>query len=188
VRYAIAELEAHPLLLREELDLERDQEENENNEPAHWGHGDRHAKETGQNAGEDGWPTPAYEPVVTSSWACFMVNGARSNCCRGARPDGKQQAGGVAHDFNNLLAVMVGNASLAVESCSIGGRERKFLDEVIRSGMKAADLTSQLLAYAGKGTRRAWEAAVTAARRTSRTKPRGVPRPDTFRITRRLTK
>jgi PAS domain S-box-containing protein len=61
-------------------------------------------------------------------------------------------AGGVAHDFNNLLAVMIGNASLAAETLKEGSRERGFLEEIVKSGRKAADLTSQLLAYAGRGT------------------------------------
>jgi hypothetical protein len=50
----LAELGAHPLFLHAELDPEREEEENENDEPAHLGDGNRHAKETGQNAGVDG--------------------------------------------------------------------------------------------------------------------------------------
>ncbi|MEP6717155.1 MAG: response regulator, partial [Terriglobia bacterium] len=63
-------------------------------------------------------------------------------------------AGGVAHDFNNLLAVMIGNASLALQLLEEGRRERRFLDQVIKSGAKAAELTAQLLAYAGKNALR----------------------------------
>jgi hypothetical protein len=50
----LAELGTHPLLLPAELDPEREEEESENDEPAHLGDGNRHAKETGQNAGVDG--------------------------------------------------------------------------------------------------------------------------------------
>lgn len=60
-------------------------------------------------------------------------------------------AGGIAHDFNNLLTAILGNASLVCESLPVNDRKRELLDEVIRAGERAADLTSQMLAYAGKG-------------------------------------
>ncbi len=63
-------------------------------------------------------------------------------------------AAGVAHDFNNLLAIMIGNASLALELLPDGSRGCEYLEQVLRSGTKAADLTAQLLSYAGKGTLR----------------------------------
>ena len=58
-------------------------------------------------------------------------------------------AGGVAHDFNNLLVGIVGNASLALDDAS--EESRQSLEDVISAGERAADLTRQLLAYAGKG-------------------------------------
>jgi PAS domain S-box-containing protein len=61
-------------------------------------------------------------------------------------------AGGIAHDFNNLLTGIIGNASLAAEELARGGRARRLVDEVIAAGHRAADLTRQLLAYAGKGS------------------------------------
>ncbi|SPE35115.1 putative PAS/PAC sensor hybrid histidine kinase [Candidatus Sulfopaludibacter sp. SbA6] len=60
-------------------------------------------------------------------------------------------AGGVAHDFNNLLTGILGNASLALDSTSPYDRNRALLDEVMKAAERAADLTRQLLAYAGKG-------------------------------------
>ena len=60
-------------------------------------------------------------------------------------------AGGVAHDFNNLLTGVIGNASLALQDLSHFHPAHGLLKEVIESGRKAADLTRQLLAYAGKG-------------------------------------
>ena len=59
-------------------------------------------------------------------------------------------AGGVAHDFNNLLTGILGNASLVYSE--IGDNPlRPRLREIVRASERAADLTRQLLAYAGKG-------------------------------------
>jgi PAS domain S-box-containing protein len=60
-------------------------------------------------------------------------------------------AGGIAHDFNNLLVGILGNASLAVESLSPANPTRALLNDVVKASERAADLTRQLLAYAGKG-------------------------------------
>jgi PAS domain S-box-containing protein len=58
-------------------------------------------------------------------------------------------AGGVAHDFNNLLTGILANTTLALEyaPASIAG----YLRDVVLASERAADLTRQLLAYAGKG-------------------------------------
>ena len=60
-------------------------------------------------------------------------------------------AGGVAHDFNNLLTGILGNASLVLEIMNPDPAARSMLDDIIRASERAADLTRQLLAYAGKG-------------------------------------
>lgn len=60
-------------------------------------------------------------------------------------------AGGVAHDFNNLLTGIVGNVSLAQELLPAGHASAELLDVVIKTGERAAQLTRQMLAYAGKG-------------------------------------
>ncbi|MDQ6699020.1 MAG: PAS domain S-box protein, partial [Acidobacteriota bacterium] len=60
-------------------------------------------------------------------------------------------AGGVAHDFNNLLTGILGNASLALESLTPVNPARSMIEDVVTYSKKAADLTRQLLAYAGKG-------------------------------------
>jgi PAS domain S-box-containing protein len=60
-------------------------------------------------------------------------------------------AGGVAHDFNNLLTIIMGNASLAHAMLPDGGPGRLQLENLLRAGERATDLTRQLLAYAGKG-------------------------------------
>lgn len=58
-------------------------------------------------------------------------------------------AAGVAHDFNNLLAGIMGNASLL--DGSVSGEAQEKVEAIIKASEKAADLTRQLLAYAGKG-------------------------------------
>jgi PAS domain S-box-containing protein len=60
-------------------------------------------------------------------------------------------AGGVAHDFNNLLVGVLGNASLALDSLADVEVTRRLLQDVVRAGQRAAELTQQMLAYAGKG-------------------------------------
>ncbi len=60
-------------------------------------------------------------------------------------------AGGIAHDFNNLLTGVLGNASLALDSMSAWDPNRSLIEELMVSATQAADLTRQLLAYAGKG-------------------------------------
>lgn len=60
-------------------------------------------------------------------------------------------AGGIAHDFNNLLTGMLGQASLAKFKLSRGLPAVDHIDKAITSAERAADLTRQLLAYAGKG-------------------------------------
>jgi two-component system cell cycle sensor histidine kinase/response regulator CckA len=60
-------------------------------------------------------------------------------------------AGGVAHDFNNLLTGILGNTSLALEVLSTNNPARPILRDVLNASERAALLTRQLLAYAGKG-------------------------------------
>ncbi len=60
-------------------------------------------------------------------------------------------AGGIAHDFNNLLVGVLGNASLALEELPGESRARELVQRIDRSACRAADLTKQMLAYAGKG-------------------------------------
>ncbi len=60
-------------------------------------------------------------------------------------------AGGVAHDFNNLLTGIMGNTSLLLNSPDLSDGMRERLDQVVNASERAADLTRQMLAYAGKG-------------------------------------
>ncbi len=60
-------------------------------------------------------------------------------------------AGGIAHDFNNLLAGIMGNASLGLAELTEPAPVRRYLREIVSASQRAADLTRQMLAYAGKG-------------------------------------
>ncbi|MEY4545650.1 MAG: hypothetical protein RL685_1845 [Pseudomonadota bacterium] len=58
-------------------------------------------------------------------------------------------AGGVAHDFNNLLVGVLGNAELLSDSLR-DPEDRKLCEAITGAAQRAADLTGQLLAYAGR--------------------------------------
>ncbi len=59
-------------------------------------------------------------------------------------------AGGVAHDFNNLMQAVLGYAGLAAADVPAGSPAREWITEVVRSATRAADLTRQLLDFAGR--------------------------------------
>jgi PAS domain S-box-containing protein len=59
-------------------------------------------------------------------------------------------AGGVAHDFNNLLVAMLGNADLALLELPPGTEARGAVDAIRTAALRAAELTDQLLAVAGR--------------------------------------
>ena len=59
-------------------------------------------------------------------------------------------AGGVAHDFNNMLGVIIGRAEMALEQDVSNDKLQDDLDEILKAGLRSADLTRQLLAFARK--------------------------------------
>ena len=61
-------------------------------------------------------------------------------------------AGGIAHDFNNLLVGIIGNASMALDTLTPSHAIYGMIGDVLRAGERAATLTRQMLAYAGKGS------------------------------------
>lgn len=69
-------------------------------------------------------------------------------------------AGGIAHDFNNLLTIILGNVSVAREMVSPTAAQppaaelAPLLDEVNAASLRAASLSQQMLAYAGRAPRR----------------------------------
>jgi two-component system cell cycle sensor histidine kinase/response regulator CckA len=60
-------------------------------------------------------------------------------------------AGGIAHDFNNILTVVGGNVSLALDQACPDCDSSSILPVALEGVQRAAGLTRQLLAYAGKG-------------------------------------
>jgi nitrogen-specific signal transduction histidine kinase len=60
-------------------------------------------------------------------------------------------AGGIAHDFNNLLTSILGNCNLASMVLPADSAALPYLDQIEKATMRAADLSRQMLAYAGKG-------------------------------------
>ncbi|MEN9938849.1 MAG: hypothetical protein RLZZ387_5428 [Chloroflexota bacterium] len=60
-------------------------------------------------------------------------------------------AGGFAHDFNNLLMAVLGNTDMARAQLGEGHPALVNVQQIGLAARRAADLTSQLLAYAGKG-------------------------------------
>ncbi|MHB8764440.1 MAG: PAS domain S-box protein [Deferrisomatales bacterium] len=61
-------------------------------------------------------------------------------------------AGGVAHDFNNLLQVILSFSEMLLEGEArlLSDGARRWLEEIHRSGERAAGLTRQLLAFSRK--------------------------------------
>ncbi|HEY3284846.1 MAG TPA: PAS domain-containing protein [Armatimonadota bacterium] len=60
-------------------------------------------------------------------------------------------AGGIAHDFNNLLTAILGSISLVKEGLPAHTEGARLLDSAEKSAYRAAELASQMLAYAGRG-------------------------------------
>ena len=60
-------------------------------------------------------------------------------------------AGGIAHDFNNLLTAILGHASLLSLQIDRASGQQSALEQIQQAARRAADLCSQMLAYAGKG-------------------------------------
>lgn len=61
-----------------------------------------------------------------------------------------QLAGGVAHDFNNLLAGIMGAAEMLRDIEPGSPKHHKFIDMILSSTTRAADLTRKLLAFSRK--------------------------------------
>ncbi len=58
-----------------------------------------------------------------------------------------QLAGGVAHDFNNLLTAIIGHLGLLQDKQRLPPDMQESLEEIAKAARRAANLTSQLLAF-----------------------------------------
>lgn len=56
-------------------------------------------------------------------------------------------AGGIAHDFNNILAAVIGYSELSLASLDKNSDEYANTKEVLQAGMRAKDLTRQILTF-----------------------------------------
>ncbi len=56
-------------------------------------------------------------------------------------------AGGVAHDFNNVLSVILSYSEFIVENLEPGDPMRDDVEQIKKAGLRAADLTRQLLMF-----------------------------------------
>ncbi|MCB1693861.1 MAG: response regulator [Pseudomonadales bacterium] len=59
-------------------------------------------------------------------------------------------AAGIAHDFNNLLSGISGQVELAIRNLDDAAEARGALDQVLTATERAAELTGQMLTYAGR--------------------------------------
>src|SRR5271155_5562828 len=90
----LAELGTHPLFLQAELGPEREEDEEESDEAAHLGGGNRHAKEAGENAGVDGVTDHGIGTGGNQLVALLNSDGAAPVAAEvHARPDGEEKAG-----------------------------------------------------------------------------------------------
>ncbi len=81
---------------------------------------------------------------------CVLDMTARKTLEERLRQAGKMEAigmlaGGIAHDFNNLLTIISGYSQLLM--AGVSDDDRTSLEQVLKASEKAAQLTSQLLAF-----------------------------------------
>ena len=62
-----------------------------------------------------------------------------------------QLTGGIAHDFNNMLSGIMGSAELLKFASDFDEVQTKYIDLIIKTSSRAADLTSKLLTFGRKG-------------------------------------
>jgi PAS domain S-box-containing protein len=65
-----------------------------------------------------------------------------------------QLAGGVAHEVNNMMTGVIGFSSFLLRSLDQDDPRRADVDEIMRAGSRAADVTRQLLAFTRQQFRR----------------------------------
>ncbi|MCU0622986.1 MAG: ATP-binding protein [Gemmatimonadaceae bacterium] len=101
-------------------------------------------------------------PYATGVVGTDLTERARAEAERRAEDASVQQAqrleslgvmaGGIAHDFNNLLGAILGNVELAADADDAPAERREALQHIAAAARRAAELTRQLLAYAGRAS------------------------------------
>jgi PAS domain S-box-containing protein len=61
-------------------------------------------------------------------------------------------AGGIAHDFNNILAAILGHADLARDMVEESEEALHHMEQVVGAAQRGSELTTQMLAYAGRAS------------------------------------
>lgn len=61
-------------------------------------------------------------------------------------------AGGIAHDFSNILSAIIGFSELALRDIEEGNPARRYLELMLKAGMRGRDLTRQILTFSRKST------------------------------------
>lgn len=126
-------------------------------------------------AGPHGWQVVAFplahadgEVYATGLIGTDLTERARSEAERRARDASVQQAqkleslgvmaGGIAHDFNNILGAIMGNVEIARDALDGDARDDEevaaSLERIGAASRRAAELTRQMLAYAGRASLR----------------------------------
>ena len=59
-------------------------------------------------------------------------------------------AGGIAHDFNNMLNAILGYAQISLREQGVQDSLRENLQQIIKAGLRAADLVQQILTFSRK--------------------------------------
>jgi PAS domain S-box-containing protein len=121
------------------------------------------------HSGKSGWTSGQFSPLRNAAGEIIGVIGTvRDITARKQEEEQRRQletqiqhtqkleslgvlAGGVAHDFNNLLTGVLGNASLALQALPVGSALYETIADIQTAALRAAELTKQMLAYAGKG-------------------------------------
>lgn len=61
-------------------------------------------------------------------------------------------ASGIAHDFNNILSAIIGYTEMATTIELREETRKKYIEEVLKAGLRAKDLTKQILTFSRKKT------------------------------------
>lgn len=89
---------------------------------------------------------------ITGAVVTFLDITERRQAEEGLRRSQKMDAigqltGGIAHDFNNILSVILGNLELLEHQTEIDDKGQKQMASIKKAGLRAADLTKQLLSF-----------------------------------------